>query len=125
MTRECDSRLLEMSGGKLDKMIARSPYYHRGIIPGGLYRGNNQEIPTLGVMATFFSTSRMSDETVYALVKSVFENFEQFRRLHPVFAGLDKETMVRGPFVAPLHPGALRYYREAGLLDESSNRDNP
>jgi TRAP transporter TAXI family solute receptor len=58
----------------------------------------------------------MSDEAVYELVKAVFENFEDFKKLHPAFANLDKEEMVSQGLSAPLHPGAEKYYREAGLM---------
>ena len=120
VTRECDSRLIALTGEPLQELIAESPFYHRATIPGGLYRGNMEDTPTLGVMATFFTTSKMSDDVVYSLVKSVFENFEHFRDLHPVFANLDKEVMVGGKFSIPLHPGAVRYYKDAGLIKESS-----
>ncbi|OMH25940.1 TAXI family TRAP transporter solute-binding subunit [Motiliproteus sp. MSK22-1] len=118
VTRECESRLIALTGKPLKELIAKNSFYHRAIIPGGLYRGNREATPTLGVMATFFTTSEMSDDTVYSLVKSVFENFQRFRELHPVFADLDKEAMVAGKFSIPVHPGALRYYRESGLLKE-------
>jgi hypothetical protein len=68
------------------------------------------------VGATFVTTADMSDEAVYALVKAVFDNFEDFKKLHPAFANLDKEQMTRAGLSAPLHPGAEKYYKEAGLM---------
>ena len=50
-------------------------------------------------------------------MKAVFENFDDFKKLHPAFAVLTKEGMVRNALSAPLHPGAERYYKEAGLLE--------
>jgi TRAP transporter TAXI family solute receptor len=56
------------------------------------------------------------DDVVYNVVKAVFENFDTFRKLHPAFENLSKEEMVRDALTAPLHPGAEKYYKEAGLL---------
>ncbi len=56
----------------------------------------------------------MPDTIVYSITKEVFENFETFRNLHPSFADLKKEEMVKG-LPLPLHPGALKYYKEVGL----------
>ena len=83
---------------------------------GGIYRGNPNDTPTFGVGATVVTSTRTPEEAVYAVVKSVFENFDAFKTLHPAFKDLKKEGMIKKGLSAPLHPGALRYYREAGLL---------
>jgi TRAP transporter TAXI family solute receptor len=75
-----------------------------------------QEIFTFGVGATFVSSANVPDKVVYEVVKAVFENFDTFRKLHPAFANLKKEQMVKDGLSAPLHPGAEKYYKEAGLL---------
>ena len=61
-------------------------------------------------------TSRTAADAVYAVVKSVFENFDAFSTLHPAFKNLKKSGMIKKGLSVPLHHGALRYYREAGLL---------
>ena len=63
------------------------------------------------------TSAAVSDEVVYEVVKAVFENFDDFKKLHPAFANLKKEEMVSDGLSAPLHPGAERYYREAGLIE--------
>lgn len=84
---------------------------------GGMYRGNPNDTPTFGgVGATVVTSTRTPQEAVYAVVKSVFENFDAFKTLHPAFKDLKKEGMIKKGLSAPLHPGALKYYREAGLL---------
>ena len=50
------------------------------------------------------------------MVKSVFENFDTFKKLHPAFGNLKKEEMVKDGLSAPLHDGAKKYYMEAGLV---------
>jgi uncharacterized protein len=81
-----------------------------------MYKGLDQDVTVFGVGATFVSSTNTSDETVYQIVKAVFENFDRFRRLHPAFANLEKEQMITNNISAPLHPGAVRYYKEAGLM---------
>ena len=56
----------------------------------------------------------MNERIVYAITKEVFDNFEDFKSLHPAYEVLTKENMLSG-LSAPIHKGALKYYREAGL----------
>ncbi|TJW32494.1 MAG: C4-dicarboxylate ABC transporter substrate-binding protein, partial [Mesorhizobium sp.] len=71
---------------------------------------------TFGVRATVVANASTPDEVVYELVKSVFENFDDFKKLHPAFANLDPKEMIKTGLSAPLHPGAERYYKEKGWL---------
>ncbi len=115
-TTSCDSTLVPVNGGAVDKLIADHSYYRKATIPGGMYRGNPDDVMTFGVGATIVSSAKVPGEVVYNVVKAVFENFDTFRKLHPAFANLKKEEMVRDALTAPLHPGAERYYKEVGLL---------
>ncbi len=115
-TTTCDANLVEVSGPVIDKLVSEKPYYAKAIIPGGMYRGNPNDIATFGVGATFVSSSKVSADTVYAVVKSVFENFDAFKKLHPAFGNLTKKGMIENANSAPLHEGAKRYYKEAGLM---------
>ena len=83
-------------------------------IPGGLYPNNSQDTRTFGVQATVVSSAKVPTEVVYQLVKAVFDNFEEFKKLHPALAVLKPEDMVKAGLTAPLHDGALKYYREKG-----------
>jgi TRAP transporter TAXI family solute receptor len=62
------------------------------------------------------TSAKVPEETVYQLVKATFENFNEFKSLHPAFANLDPQKMVKDGLSAPLHPGAERYYKEKGWL---------
>ncbi len=115
-TTTCDSRLVEVNDPTIDKLIGDNSYYRKAIIPGGMYQGNPDDVVTFGVAATIVSSAQVPDDVVYQVVKAVFENFNTFRRLHPAFEHLTKEEMVQDAMTAPLHPGAVRYYKEAGLL---------
>jgi TRAP transporter TAXI family solute receptor len=115
-TESTSARLVPITGPAVDSLIADTPYYAEAVIPGGLYRGNDSPTPTFGVRATLLTTATTPDDVVYLVVKSVFENFEEFKRLHPALAQLDQGEMARAALTAPLHPGAERYYREAGMM---------
>ena len=117
-TTACDAVLVEVSGEAVDKLVEDNPYYRTATIPGGMYRGNDEDVSTFGVGATFISSATVPEDVVYETVKAVFENFDQFKSLHPAFASLTQEEMVADGLSAPLHAGAEKYYREAGLLSE-------
>lgn len=115
-TTSCDSVLVNITGPVVDKLVADHDYYRTAVIPGGMYRGNPDDTTTFGVGATFVSSTATSADTVYTVVKSVFENMDSFRKLHPAFANLKAAEMVQDGLSAPLHDGAAKYYKEAGLI---------
>ncbi len=115
-TTACDSVLVEVSGPEVEKLVADNSYYRVATIPGGMYRGNDSDVKTFGVGATFVSSTATPADTVYHVVKAVFENFGDFQKLHPAFAVLKKEEMIKDGLSAPLHDGAAKYYKEAGLM---------
>ncbi|MCC4259276.1 TAXI family TRAP transporter solute-binding subunit [Pseudomonas aestusnigri] len=115
-TTTVDANLVSVSGPEIDQLISERPYYAKAIIPGGLYRGNDADTETFGVRATLVASTATDDETVYHTVKAVFENIDRFKRLHPAFATLKEEEMIKNGLSAPLHEGAIRYYKERGWM---------
>ncbi|NDV98742.1 TAXI family TRAP transporter solute-binding subunit [Salipiger sp. PrR002] len=116
-TTACDSVLVEVSGEAVDELVSENPFYRTATIPGGMYRGNDEDTHTFGVGATFVSSEDVPEDVVYEVVKAVFENIDQFRGLHPAFANLDPKEMASAGLSAPLHAGAERYFKEAGLIE--------
>ena len=112
----CGARLVPLTGPAVDKLVAGAPFYAKVNIPGGLYAGHPNPTPTYGVLATFVTSAKVPDATVYELVKAVFENFEEFKKLHPAFGALDPKDMVKNGNSAPMHPGAAKYYKEKGWM---------
>ena len=80
------------------------------------FTGTDSDVETFGVGATFVSSTRVSEDVAYVIVKSVFENFDQFKKLHPAFANLDPKEMIKDGLSAPLHDGAAKYYKEKGWM---------
>lgn len=115
-TTTCDAVFVEVSGKAVDKLVRANPFYRYATIPGGMYRGNPNDIPTFGVGATFVTSTRVSADVVYEIVKAVFDNFADFKKLHPAFANLKESEMISDALSAPLHAGAKRYYKERGWL---------
>jgi TRAP transporter TAXI family solute receptor len=115
-TTTCGAKLVPLTGPAIEKLVAEHPYYAVATIPGGLYNNNPDPTQTYGVLATLVTTADEDEEVVYTLVRAVFENFDEFKRLHPAFANLDPEDMVANGLTAPLHDGAARYFREKGWI---------
>jgi len=100
----------------LDKLLAKYPYYAKAYIPIKFYptATNKENVPTFGVKATLVTSAKTPDKIVYAITKEVFDNFEAFKKLHPAYSVLTKKNMLEG-MSAPMHPGALKYFKEVGL----------
>ena len=109
--------LVNVTGDAVNTLVEENPFYRVATIPGGMYRGNDEDVTTFGVGATFVTSADVPEEVVYEVVSAVFENIDQFRGLHPAFANLDPAEMANDGLSAPLHAGAERYYREAGLIE--------
>ena len=112
----CGAKLVPMTGPAVDKLVKANSYYAKVNIPGGLYAGHPNPTPTYGVLASFVTSAKVPDVAVYELVKAVFENFDEFKKLHPAFVGLDPKNMIKDGLSAPLHPGAVKYYKEKGWM---------
>ncbi|MFZ0448645.1 MAG: TAXI family TRAP transporter solute-binding subunit [Desulfatiglandaceae bacterium] len=101
----------------IESLLKKYPYYAKSVThvtefyPGAV---NDKDVATFGVKATFVTSAKTPDKVVYAIVKEVFDNFEAFKKLHPAYAYLTKKNMLEG-LSAPIHPGAMKYYKEVGL----------
>lgn len=117
LTGACETVLVNVTGKVIDDLIEKHPFYSRAVIPGGTYNGNPKDTRTFGVNAVLVTSEDLPDDVAYELVKGVFERLDDFKTLHPVFATLDEKRMVKDADSAPMHNGALRYFREKGLLE--------
>ncbi|MDV2967123.1 TAXI family TRAP transporter solute-binding subunit [Nitratireductor aquimarinus] len=115
-TTTCDSVIVPVEGEAVDKLVADNPYYFKATIPGGMYRGTDNDVNTFGVGATVVTSADVPDDVVSAFVDAVFKDFDAFKALHPALANLTPESMVNQGNSAPMHPGAEAYYKEKGWL---------
>ncbi|WP_295508015.1 TAXI family TRAP transporter solute-binding subunit [uncultured Sulfitobacter sp.] len=112
-----DAKLVPVQGEAIDKLVADNPFYAYASIPGGMYKGTDSDVKTFGVKATFVTSSDVADDVVYEVVKAVFDNFDRFKKLHPAFENLKEEEMITDGLSAPLHDGAVKYYKERGWME--------
>ena len=115
-TTTVDANLVSVTGDVVDKLVEDNPFYAKTTIPGGMYKGSDDDTETFGVKATFVSSTDVPDDVIYEVVKAVFDNFKRFKKLHPAFENLKEEEMIADGLSAPLHPGAAKYYKEKGWL---------
>jgi len=115
-TSLCGAKIVEVSGPEIDRLVSENSFYVQTSVPGGLYAANPDPVNTFGVNATVVASSKMDPDLVYTLVKTVFENIERFKSMHPAFSLLNKKAMIEDGLSAPLHEGARRYYLEQGLI---------
>ena len=115
-TTSCGAKLVPLTGPVIDKLVADKPYYAKVTIPAGLYPNNPQATATYGVLATVVASAKTPPETVYQVTKAVFDNFDEFKKLHPALANLSPQNMIKDGLSAPLHEGAVRYYKEKGWM---------
>jgi TRAP transporter TAXI family solute receptor len=115
-TTTCGAKLVPLADAAVDGLVKKYPYYAKVTIPGGLYSNNPQPTPTYGVLATLVTSSKVSPDVVYVITKAVFDNIDEFKKLHPAFANLDPQQMIKDGLSAPLHEGAVRYYKEKGWM---------
>ena len=112
----CDVELVSVSGAPIDRLVADNSFYRVATVPGGMYAGSPDGTSTFGVGATVITSADVPEKVVYTVVKVVFDNFADFKKLHPAFRNLKEEEMISDGLSAPLHPGAAKYYKERGWM---------
>jgi hypothetical protein len=115
-TTICGARLVSLTGPAVEKLVKDKPYYAAATIPGGMYPNNPNPTSTYGVLAVLVSSAKVPADIVYIVTRTVFENLDEFKKLHPALANLKAEDMVKNAESAPLHEGAARYYKEKGWI---------
>lgn len=116
VTTTCDAKIIPVEGPDIDKLVNSFPFYTYTVIPGGMYNGNDSDVKTFGVKATFVSSENVDPDIIYQVVKAVFDNFDNFKTLHPVFSTLEPKDLVKSGNTAPLHKGAEKYFKEKGWI---------
>ncbi len=116
-TDGCGARIVNFNNALAKANVtSMKPYYAWATIPKGTYKTTTSDVTTWGVKATFVASADTPADVVYEVVRAVFENIDDFRKLHPAFRHLDPKTMIKDGLSAPLHAGAIRYYKEKGLM---------
>lgn len=115
-TTSCESVLINVDNDAAKGLASDNDFYAMATIPGGMYKGTDGDVMTFGVGATFVASTNTSEDVVYEIVKAVFENFDRFKKMHPAFGNLVEANMITNNLSAPLHDGAVKYYKEKGWM---------
>ena len=107
-------KLLSFSDAFFADLNKKYPPYFRISIPAGTYKGIDQPTPSYGLGNALVIHAKVPEDVVYRMTKAIMTNLDRLKGVHPAFGRVNKSTILNG-FGAPLHPGALRYYREAGI----------
>ena len=111
----CNAHVVPVVGAEVDAFIEKYKFFPLTTIPGGMYKGTASDVKTFGPKAGLLTSSDLPDDVAYQIVKIIFSNLDEFKKLHPVLANITPEQMLEGN-IAPYHPGAMRYFKEAGLM---------
>ena len=115
-TDGCGAKIINLMTSVEKGLVDANPFYAFATIPKGTYKTTDADVTTFGVMATFVTSADVKEKVVYEVVRAVFENLDDFRKLHPAFKNLDPKKMIKNALSAPLHPGAVKYYKEKGWM---------
>ena len=110
-----DINLLAIDDAHAEKLAAAYPFYTTYPIPGGSYKGVDEDVQTVAIKATLIASPKLSEEVVYNLTKAIFDNQKEIASAHAKGEELSLEYAVSGISV-PFHPGAEKYFKEVGAL---------
>jgi len=110
-----DVKIIPLIGSNVKGLLTKYPYFAKADVPGGIYKGHPKGTPTFGVKAVLVTSEDVSDKAVYTVVKAILENFDEFKKLNTAYNNITKESLLDG-LSAPLHDGAKKYFKEAGIL---------
>ena len=108
-----DIKIIPINDAGIYGFVDERPYYVMTEIPAGTYKGVDENVETYAVTATVVTSASASEEMVYDVVKTVFENLDELKSTHAAFRVLEPKAMLKG-LTAPFHPGAEKYYKERG-----------
>jgi TRAP transporter TAXI family solute receptor len=114
-TEACSAKLLPVPKAAVDGLASKLLYYRPATVSGGVYKGNEGPISTVGLRAVLVTRADVPDHVVRDVVTSVFGNLQIMRDASPAFAGFIPAEMSTQGLIAPLHPAALEFYRAQGL----------
>ncbi|WP_294964020.1 TAXI family TRAP transporter solute-binding subunit [Sulfurimonas sp.] len=110
-----DIDLIAIDGKAIDALVSKYAYYAKGVISGTFYKGVKHDTPSIGVKAVLVTKNTINEEFVYQIAKTILDNFDEFKALHPAYKTITKESLLDG-LAVPQHPGAIRAFKEAGII---------
>lgn len=106
--------LIPVDGEAAEKICKKYSFYTKTIIPGGTYKGSEEDVAALAIKATIAVNANLDEATVYSMTKALFENLDELSQAHAKGKEVSAAAAVTGISV-PFHAGALKYFKELGL----------
>jgi len=113
LTIQNDIKLISMENDKLVAINKKYPYCEDSVIPAGMYKGVNKDVHSVGIQDILVVNATMSDDVVYRVTKAIYDNLAALRKIHPSVKDLTFDNYRHS--LVPLHPGALKFYKEKGI----------
>jgi len=107
--------IVPIQGKPIDALVKKYPYYAKGIISKTFYKGVTHDVPSIGVKAVLVTKDTVSEKIVYELTKTILDNFDAFKKLHPAYRTITKKSLLDGLSI-PQDKGAIRAFKEAGII---------
>lgn len=111
-------RLLKYTPQELRAIVRENSFYYMDVIPAGTYQGQEEDVNTFGIKCLLCVRSDMDEDLVYELTSILYENTAALKEMHPALSAMSRKGFMYNELPIPLHPGAQRFYKEHGLLEE-------
>ena len=118
MTSTAGGKLIGMESEVRQSLLDQYPWYSEVTIPAGTYENQEEDVETLGIKMLLITDSSLSEDTIYELTKSFWENLEELEQTHSIVEQMDLNEAVTELAGIPLHPGAKKFYEEKKLSIE-------
>ncbi|HYE12585.1 MAG TPA: TAXI family TRAP transporter solute-binding subunit [Patescibacteria group bacterium] len=109
-------KLISLTDDEIKQVSSKYPEFSKIKIPAGSYQGQKEDIYTVSSWTVLAVSESLSDELVYNMTKALFDNKDALVEKHKYFKDLAPEN-IKDAVIAPMHPGALKYYKEKGILN--------
>lgn len=120
LAKSVPCRVLKYTDEELRAIIRENSFYYPDMIPAGTYEGQTDDIPTFGIKCLLCVSADMDEELVYELTSILYEHASELKKIHSALSAMDRKEFMYSTLPIELHPGAERFYREKGLLEESN-----
>lgn len=107
--------MLEFSDEDMAKLKTDAPFYYRVVIPAGTYPKQEKDLKVAGIKSALLVGQDVPEDVVYQMLTVIYADKEAMKKEHAAFTKIDFDHPADGLFGAPLHPGAVKFFKEKGL----------
>lgn len=116
LTNECGGRFLNIPPDLIASIIQDNAFFKKGVIPGGMYPHNPEDVLTFTIDAVLITSDRVHPKSIFYLAEAIFHDLERFKNMHPALGRLLLNKMITAEPFIPYHDGVLQYFNRNGLM---------